>query len=122
MFDFTVEPGKTYEYRMKVRMANPNFGRKDVASQGIAADPELTPKEWYVLPKKLVVPSDLYFYAVDQAKLDQDQGQGEEQGGEAAELFPVGRGGDADRPADPEVGGLPAAPRTARTRCRSATG
>ena len=72
MFDFTIEPGKTYEYRMKVRMANPNYERKDVASQGIAADPELTPKEWYVLPKKLTVPSDLYYYAVDQAKLDQN--------------------------------------------------
>ncbi len=81
MFDFTIEPGKTYEYRIKVRMANPNYERKDVASQGIAADPELTPKDWYVLPeapdgkepKKLVVPSDLYFYAVDQAKLDKEK-------------------------------------------------
>ena len=74
LFDFTVEPGQTYEYRLRVRMANPNYGRKDVASQGIAADKELNEKpadkDWYVLPKKLTVSSDLYYYAVDQAKLD----------------------------------------------------
>ena len=70
LLDFTVEPGKTYQYRLRVKMANPNFGRKDVASQGIASEAVLTPKDWYQLPKTFTVPSDMYFYAVDQAKLD----------------------------------------------------
>ena len=26
--DFTVAPGQTYEYRVRVRMANPNYGKK----------------------------------------------------------------------------------------------
>jgi hypothetical protein len=70
LFDVTVEPGKTYEYRMQVRMGNPNFGRPDAASQGFARLPELLAKDWYVLPEKVTVPQDLYYYAVDQAKLD----------------------------------------------------
>ena len=70
LFDVTVEAGKTYEYRLQVRMANPSFGRTDAASQGYAQDPELTPKSWYVVPQKLTVPSDIYYYAVDQKELD----------------------------------------------------
>jgi hypothetical protein len=70
LFDVTVEPGKTYEYRMQVRMGNPNFDRPDAASQGFARLLELPAKDWYVLPEKVTVPQDLYYYAVDQAKLD----------------------------------------------------
>ncbi len=89
LFDFNIEPGKTYEYRMRVRMANPNYGHKDVASQGIAIDRELNEKkptdkpvdndkDFYVLPAapdskepmKVTVSPDLFYYALDQAKLD----------------------------------------------------
>ena len=70
LFDVTVEAGKTYEYRLQVRMANPSFGRTDAASMGFAQDNELTPKQWYVVPQKLTVPSDIYYYAVDQKELD----------------------------------------------------
>src|SRR5262249_48684506 len=61
---------KTYEYRLRVRMANPNFDRKDAAAQGYAHEKDLTAKDWYVVPRKLAVPSDVNYYAVDQAKLD----------------------------------------------------
>ncbi len=71
LFDVTVEPGKTYEYRMQVRMANPNRDRTDAASQGFAHLPELPAKDsWYVLPEKVQVPLDVNYYAVDQAKID----------------------------------------------------
>ena len=70
LFDVTVEAGKTYEYRMKVRMANPNYHRPDAASQGYADDTDLPTKDWYVLPQKVTVPQDLYYYAVDQKELD----------------------------------------------------
>ena len=73
LFDFTVEPGKTYEYRLQVKMANPNFGRKDSASQGYASIKELPAAPWYVLPQKLIVPQDLYYYAVDQKALDANE-------------------------------------------------
>jgi hypothetical protein len=73
VFDVTVEPGKTYEYRMQVRMGNPNFDRPDAASQGFARLTELPAKDWYVLPEKVKVPTDLNYYAVDQVKVDADQ-------------------------------------------------
>src|SRR5262249_44762812 len=40
--DLTVRPGEAYQYRLRVRMANPNLGRKDVADPKLAADAELT--------------------------------------------------------------------------------
>jgi hypothetical protein len=73
LFDVTVKPGKTYEYRMQVRMGNPNFDRPDAASQGFARLTELPAKDWYVLPEKVKVPTDLNYYAVDQVKVDADQ-------------------------------------------------
>ncbi len=70
LFDVTVEPGKTYEYRMQVRMANPNYHRTESASQTYADATELPTDSWYVLPQKLRVPNDLHYYAVDQKALD----------------------------------------------------
>ena len=69
-FDVTVEPGKTYEYRLQVRMANPNFGRTDAAASVDTKGKELAAKDWYVVPQKLAVPTDLHLYAVDQRALD----------------------------------------------------
>lgn len=68
--DVTVEAGKIYEYRLQVRMANPNFGRDDVANPSFAESPELEPdpNSWYVVPDKVVVPSDWKYYVVDPEK------------------------------------------------------
>jgi hypothetical protein len=41
VIDVTVQPGKVYQYRLRVRMANPNYGRKDVAAPELARDREL---------------------------------------------------------------------------------
>ena len=89
VFDFTVEPGKTYEYRLQVRMANPNRGRKDVIAPDGPEQPELTPRDWYVLPDKLTVPPDLYFYAVDQAALDALDGKDKNLQGPREPKLPV---------------------------------
>ncbi len=70
VFDTTIEPGKTYEYRIRVRMASLNSGRQNVGTTGDAESKELTAAEWYVLPQRVAVPTDLNFYAVDQAALD----------------------------------------------------
>ena len=66
----TIEPGKSYQYRIRVRMANPNFGRKDVVS-GFQTEEELKPdadpkKIWFEVPDIVTVPSELHYYAVDQ--------------------------------------------------------
>jgi hypothetical protein len=73
VIDPTVEPGKVYQYRLRVRMANPNFGRsKDVAARNYATEKELerTDEQWYVVKDKVSVPPEMHYYAVDQRELD----------------------------------------------------
>jgi hypothetical protein len=50
-------------------MANPNYGRKDIASAAYAKEKEIR-SDWYEVPQKAVVPPELYYYAVDQKELD----------------------------------------------------
>jgi hypothetical protein len=69
LVDVTVEPGKTYQYRLRVRMGNPNYGRKDVASPAYASEKELR-SEWFTIPQKVTVPPEVDFYAVDQKDED----------------------------------------------------
>jgi hypothetical protein len=63
--DVTVEAGKTYEYRMQVRMSNPNQGRHDTASPAYATPEELR-SEWSKMPIKVRVEPELHYYAVDE--------------------------------------------------------
>jgi hypothetical protein len=73
LVDPTVEPGVVYQYRLRVRMANPNYGRnKEVASLQYAQAKELPADDtkWYVVPDQVKVPPDLHYYAVDQLDLD----------------------------------------------------
>jgi hypothetical protein len=67
LLDVTVEPGKTYEYRLQVRMANPNFGRKDVASPEYLKKKELT-GPWSEVPIKVHIDPETRYYAMDQAE------------------------------------------------------
>ena len=64
--DPTVEPGKTYRYRVQVRMANPNFGKKeDVAFPSLAELKELE-SSWPVDTPTITIPEEYFLYAVDQ--------------------------------------------------------
>jgi hypothetical protein len=69
VIDVTVEPGKTYEYRLKIVMANPNRKRKDVASTDYQKAQTLE-SDWSSIPIKVSVQEDLRYYAVDQKKLE----------------------------------------------------
>lgn len=73
--DPTVIPGYTYEYRVKVKMANPNYGRKDVAFKSLATMKELTASEWSS-PVSVKVPPSTFLYAVDE-KPERGQPAGE---------------------------------------------
>ena len=60
-----VEPGNTYEYRIKVKMANPNFKQtKNVAYAALAKPSELVASDWSMVPK-IEVPRESFWYAVD---------------------------------------------------------
>jgi len=73
IIDVTIKPGKTYEYRFKVRMVNPNFKRRDVASTNYANDEELS-SEFAKTTVRVQVDPELQYYAVDQKALDQKKG------------------------------------------------
>jgi hypothetical protein len=71
--DVTIDPGKSYRYRVKVRMANPNYGRADVASPSYKEKLELESKDWYEVPQTLTVPSELIYYVCDEMELSKNE-------------------------------------------------
>jgi hypothetical protein len=67
--DVTVQPGYTYEYRVRIKMANPNYNQpKLVAYPSLAKDKELL-GEWVSLPP-VNVPNDVYWYVLDDKPSD----------------------------------------------------
>ena len=67
--DPSVEPGKTYQYMVQVRMANPNFGKtEDVAFPALAEVKELLASPTVETPT-IKIPEEYYLYAIDQQPL-----------------------------------------------------
>jgi hypothetical protein len=63
-FDADVEPGKTYQYSIQVRMANPNFGKKaEVAYAGLAEAKEL-PSPFTITPA-ITIGQEFVVYAAE---------------------------------------------------------
>jgi hypothetical protein len=63
--DLTVVPGHTYQYRVRVVAANPNYKHKNVAYASLARDKEVVANDWAVVPP-VTVPYDVNWYATDQ--------------------------------------------------------
>jgi hypothetical protein len=71
VYDTDIQDGRIYEYRLRVKLKNPNFGRKDQVSKASDADTEELPPDdlhWYVFPKKVSVPQGGYHYVVEYTK------------------------------------------------------
>lgn len=64
--DVTIEPGKHYRYRLKIKMTNPNYQRPDVASPEYKEKDTLESKEWKELDQTVSVPQESFFYVVDE--------------------------------------------------------
>jgi hypothetical protein len=63
-FDADVQPGKTYQYSIQVRMANPNFGKKtEVAFAGLADKKELVSP--LTITPTITISEEFFVYAVD---------------------------------------------------------
>ena len=66
--DLTVQPNHSYEYRVRIKMANPNYGKEHMVVSGkLAKQKELTASEWAGTegsPSR--VPDSLHYYAVDE--------------------------------------------------------
>jgi hypothetical protein len=68
--DVTIEPGKTYEYRFKIKMHNPNYKRTDVAYPEIAVPEDIVSPDWIPVPQRVWVAPELSYYVIDQKDVD----------------------------------------------------
>jgi hypothetical protein len=71
--DPDVEPGKTYQYEIQVRLANPNYKKRDAVK--LAAESEfeelpLDPVKSWVPTAPITIPSDYHVYLLNQPLLD----------------------------------------------------
>lgn len=71
VMDFTVESGKTYKYRMRVVLQNPNYQRPDVALESYAKPLEIPGDDssWREMPP-IVSPSEYLYYAASPVVAD----------------------------------------------------
>ncbi len=72
LIDITIEPGKFYRYRLKIKMANPNYNHPNVAVPADKLARELVSDNWYELPQTVSVPPELCYYVVDQKHVKDD--------------------------------------------------
>ena len=65
--DCDVKPGHTYEYRIRLRMLNPNYGQDKVVSNPEYAKEKykILYSKWMYLPTSISVPAESYLYAYD---------------------------------------------------------
>lgn len=63
-FDFSVEPGKTYRYRVRLILQNPNFGKRIADAGGLAhvVAGETRTTDWSNITQPVTVPKDLFYF------------------------------------------------------------
>lgn len=65
LIDLDVKPLQAYQYRLRVKMTNPNYKRPDVANPRYADSKELL-SPWTTIPIQVRIPAEIQYYAVDQ--------------------------------------------------------
>ena len=68
VFDTDIKDGMVYHYRMRARLLNPNFGKRDLVSKSSDADnKELAVGEehWFEFSQPVAVPKTSYQYVID---------------------------------------------------------
>lgn len=65
--DVDVEPGKTYQYRIRLRMLNPNYKRTSEVANPVYANKEVLESPWTEFPDMITIPPERYLYAADVA-------------------------------------------------------
>jgi len=66
-WDFTVEPGRKYRYRLRVKVFNPNYKRTDVADPELASRVLLT-GPWSPVSDEVFVDFDNHWYVAEQKR------------------------------------------------------
>lgn len=63
--DPDITPGYTYQYRVRVMMKNPNFGRTKEVRVPSDAKKEILEGRWVTIPQTVTVPEEFFMYAYD---------------------------------------------------------
>jgi hypothetical protein len=66
--DVDVLPGYSYQYRMRVRMKNPNFGKDKEVREPNDAKKEFLEGPWVILPEIVTFPAEAHLYAYSTEK------------------------------------------------------
>jgi hypothetical protein len=69
--DTTVEPGYKYQYRIKIKMRNPNYHKHNLAYPDVGAAEDIVAPDWTMTPT-VVVPNETEWFAMDD-KPDKDK-------------------------------------------------
>ena len=72
-YDPSIQEGRIYTYRIRVKVKNPNFGKKDQVSKASDADTEELPpleEHWFEFKNAVSVPQAGYHYVVEYTKPD----------------------------------------------------
>jgi hypothetical protein len=70
--DTDLIPGHSYEYRMKVRMKNPNFNNPTKVANESMANEEILESQWYEVGHKVTVPVESFLYAYSAKKYEEE--------------------------------------------------
>jgi hypothetical protein len=62
--DPEILPGHSYQYRIRIIMRNPNFGKDALVSQPGFAKLERLESPWWTVPGAATIPPETYFYAI----------------------------------------------------------
>jgi hypothetical protein len=65
--DVDVQPGKGYEYRIRLRMLNPNYQRTAEVANPAYAREEVLRSKWTEIPRRITIPSERELFAGDVA-------------------------------------------------------
>jgi hypothetical protein len=66
--DVDVEPGKTYEYQIRLRMLNPNFERTKEVANPAYANAKVLYSPWAKIADTITIPPESFLYATDPAE------------------------------------------------------
>jgi hypothetical protein len=65
--DTTVKEGESYQYRIRVKLHNPNFGKKGLTTRNEEAETEILYGPWAMVSDTATVPAESFFYAYKSA-------------------------------------------------------
>ncbi|HSQ56809.1 MAG TPA: hypothetical protein VLM40_13795, partial [Gemmata sp.] len=80
--DVDVKPGYTYEYRIRLKMKNPNLGQEKLVSNPAYAKEKILYSPWTQLAGSFTIPTEEFTYAVDPAtyrsKIEKEYSEGKD--------------------------------------------